>query len=222
MRLEIPIGAASLVVGLAAGYAFAKRSLEQSYQDMLGSDIADMRKHYQERDEESMVELLDMRRAYEVARKQAEDASAALASYKTIQSAAESEDPVLNLLHPNMQLDTPLPDPELKSKPRHGSYVDRNKSYVISVEDYMANEKEFPQLTITYYAGDDTLANDDDEIMDGATRMLWVGEHLNSFGAMSNDPNIVYIRNLPLKFDLEVIRSDGKYSVEVAGLGGDE
>jgi hypothetical protein len=248
MKFKYQSAVASLVVANAAGwfyvgYKTAKRSLEQSYQDMLDADIADMREHYKKMSEDDMVQIIGIRGQYEAANDRAIAASEALAAYQqgsseqievvqSIEIAKEDQRTALELqagagllaredfgfnpMHPDNQLDAP----ELEI-PRNRTYVDRSKPYIISVEDFMLNEKEFTQRTLTYYQGDDTLT-EDDEVIEDSVRLKLVGTHLSDFGQMSNDPNAVYIRNLPLKQDLEIVRGFGKYSVEVAGLGDHE
>lgn len=123
--------------------------------------------------------------------------------------------------------ESPAPYPKAPDKPRR-EFLDKSKPYVVSVDDFMQGFSlhpggpEFAQQTLTYYEGDDTLADDKDNVMNDQERLLTVGTHLSDFGLFSNDPNAVYIRNHKLNMDLEVVKNQGSYSEVVAGLGGNE
>lgn len=91
------------------------------------------------------------------------------------------------------------------------------RPYIIHEQEFMEADPEFEKLSITYYAGDDTLADDGDEEIPLVDET--VGEdNLQRFGHGSGDSRIVYIRNERLSTDFEVLKSDGKYAHEVLGL----
>jgi hypothetical protein len=89
--------------------------------------------------------------------------------------------------------------------------------YVVSRDEFMEHEDDsFNQVTLTFYAGDNVLADDQDEVIFDVDDL--VGEdNLNRFGHGSNDPNVVYIRNERLTLDIEVLQSHGEFAVEVLG-----
>ena len=89
--------------------------------------------------------------------------------------------------------------------------------YIISQEEFLTAEPEFQQTTITYYAGDGTLADERDQEIPFADPIVGE-ENLYHFGRGSGDDRIVYIRNERLSRDFEVLKSDGKYAHEVLGL----
>lgn len=90
----------------------------------------------------------------------------------------------------------------------------KTEPYVISHDEFMANDEDHAQVSITYYAGDDVLVDDRDEPMD--EKVVGI-DNLMKFGYGSDDPNIVYIHNPVTKVDYEVAYSPGKYAVEVLG-----
>lgn len=92
-----------------------------------------------------------------------------------------------------------------------------DKPYIIAVPEFMANDPEHEQVTVTYYEGDAVLADDRDAPIDGAEEV--VGSENLRFGHRSDDNNVVYVRNEKMKVDFEILRSTGKYSHEVLGLG---
>ena len=86
--------------------------------------------------------------------------------------------------------------------------------YVIHRDEYMADEMDFSQSTVTYYAGDDILCDSLDTPIYAYSSILGDLE----FGHGSDDANVVYIRNEKERREWEVLRSEGYYSVEVQGL----
>lgn len=89
--------------------------------------------------------------------------------------------------------------------------------YVISKDEFMENETEFPQTSITYFAGDDTLVDEEDQPMPEVEATVGQ-DNLARFGQGSGDTNIVYIRNPRTKIEFEVAYSEGKYAEEVLGF----
>lgn len=89
--------------------------------------------------------------------------------------------------------------------------------YVVSFEEYSENSENHEQVTLTYYSGDDTLADERDQPIDN-TGYTVGDDNLLRFGAGSHDPNVVYIRNERLSMDFEVLKSRGKYAKEVLGI----
>lgn len=88
-----------------------------------------------------------------------------------------------------------------------------NHIYVIHYDEFVHNESNYNQETLTYYAGDDILTDQlntpiyDYEKMIGPIR----------FGHGSNDPNVVFIRNDQVHMEWEILRDEGKYQVEILG-----
>lgn len=85
--------------------------------------------------------------------------------------------------------------------------------YVIHVDEFVADEMEYSQSTVTYYAGDDVLADENDAPIYGYEAMF--GEL--KFGHGSGDKSVVYIRNEPFAQEWEVLLHTGRYAVEVEG-----
>lgn len=85
--------------------------------------------------------------------------------------------------------------------------------YIIHVDEFGANELDYTQTTLTYYAGDDVMVDDHDA-------PLYDYQSLTGplkFGHGSKDPNIVYVRNMRNRAEYEVLFDEGLYSVEVLG-----
>jgi hypothetical protein len=91
--------------------------------------------------------------------------------------------------------------------------------YIVSKDEYFAEDQEYEQKTLTYYAGDGALTEQDDTLIDPPEVDEMVGENnLPHFGHLSEDPNVLYVRNDVLEIDYELLLNGGKYSEIVAGL----
>lgn len=87
--------------------------------------------------------------------------------------------------------------------------------YVIHHDEYMGNEMSYHQATVTYYAGDDILADEADTPMYNFREQM--GDAFQ-FGKGSGDPNVVYVRNERESAEFEVLLHLGRFEVEVLGL----
>jgi hypothetical protein len=92
---------------------------------------------------------------------------------------------------------------------------DPKKPYVIHVDE--RHEADHDEVTFTYYAGDDVLCDGGDRIISEVDEVIGI-ENLDRFGHGSDDPNVVYVRNMQLAADIEVIKSEGTYAEEVQGM----
>ena len=91
-----------------------------------------------------------------------------------------------------------------------------SEPYVISLEEFSEEKDNFDKTTLYYYELDDTLTEQNDEIITDVYSTI--GDNaLSSFGEESQDPDIVYVRNEKISTDFEVIRHDKSFSKEVLG-----
>lgn len=89
-----------------------------------------------------------------------------------------------------------------------------NKPYVIHKDEFFADEAGYTQSTISYYAGDDILCDEDDVPVYNHDEVIGPRQ----FGHGSGDPNVFYVRNDKRKAEYEVLLNSGSYSTEVLGL----
>lgn len=95
--------------------------------------------------------------------------------------------------------------------------VDHNDiPYIINADCFASDGLQNDKLTITYYAGDDTLVDDGEEIIVDRDMLIGSG-NLEHFGDQSMDPDVVYIRNEQLGVDYEIIRVYQDYKVVIGG-----
>ena len=90
------------------------------------------------------------------------------------------------------------------------------KPYVITVTEFTDNDLDYGQNAISYYTGDQVLADERDQPIPNIDYV--VGRHNLRFGDGSGDPNIVFVRNEELGVDFEICQSLGTYSEEVLGV----
>lgn len=88
-----------------------------------------------------------------------------------------------------------------------------DRPYVISIDEFVADEAGCEQSTVTYYQGDDIMADQFDVPLYGFNEMMG---HLK-FGHGSNAKDVVYIRNEKLGLEWEVILHTGRFDIEVLG-----
>lgn len=86
--------------------------------------------------------------------------------------------------------------------------------YILQMEEFYNDEKSYHQVSLTYYAIDDIMVDEDDAPV---YNYLTVTGELK-FGHGSGDPNVVYVRNDKNRAEYEITRLDALYSREVLGL----
>lgn len=105
---------------------------------------------------------------------------------------------------------------EPESDPMSGYKRLSGQPYIISQMEMFDSNLEWEKPTLSYYVDDDTLIDErETPIVDVE---YYIGSrHLDMFGVLSGDENIVYVRNPNMSVDFEVIREPGKYTVRVLG-----
>lgn len=84
--------------------------------------------------------------------------------------------------------------------------------YVISAADWYLNETDYDQVTLTYWADDAVLVDDDHRIIPDIDRVVGDTNIRNRFGFKSEDPDVVYVRNDKLKVDYEVTKDERSWA----------
>lgn len=95
--------------------------------------------------------------------------------------------------------------------------VNRKLPFIISAEDFYNTQTEWDKLSFTYYEDDDVLAGDDERAIDNVEYLIG-DDHLSLFGVMSDDPSIVFVRNVNISADIEITRNSGSYTEVVHGI----
>jgi hypothetical protein len=93
----------------------------------------------------------------------------------------------------------------------------KGSPYIISLEEFSDEAPNYDKSTIYYYADDNTLSDENEEIITDVISI--VGDQaLYSFGDRSEDPEIVYVRNEKLQIDYEIVCLNKSYSETVLGI----
>jgi hypothetical protein len=91
------------------------------------------------------------------------------------------------------------------------------KPYLIKPEEYSDENYHYDKLSYGYYVEDDVLVDDNEDVVTDITNTIG-DEALLSFGEISEDPDIVYVRNERLAVDIEIIRMQESYKEVVLGM----
>lgn len=124
-----------------------------------------------------------------------------------------------NLLTDNLFENPPEQDPELLGNEENVRNPDR--PYVIPVANWMTNDTDYDQITLTFWADDDVLANDDGSIINDVEGYVGI-TNLHRFGFLSEDPETVYVRNERIGVDYEITKDERNYSEVVRNIRQDD
>lgn len=216
--------AASLAVGSASGYLTARRLLDKAYAITLTEEIRQTKAFYENMakpDPDALAEML--LESDELPQKHPYDTTSDEVPPEVLErivgKMAEAEAEVAAEAEPmsdtpHNAFENPAPewvqaDEELERK--------NGVPYIISHAEFYENQWEFTEGQLTYYEGDDTLADSRDEPI--IEQYAAVGEiSLDKFGFGSKDPNIVYVCNEKMEMVFEISRSSKSFSEDVLGF----
>ena len=225
MRKDILITAGSSIVsmaiGAAVGYQIAKRRISSDYEATISREIEVARKLATARfgDFVDDSEKVWDENVAELEKTLFTNAVKATRDY----SGEDPDDPPFESSTPRLR----GPDGKFVKNPAEQAKADLDEAkrtvdqpIVISAMEFLYNELDYMQSSITYFVGDDVLSDERDEVIPEVDRIVG-DDNLLRFGERSNDENIVYIRNNNLRHEFEVTKSTGKYGTEVLGLDDD-
>lgn len=231
-RLVVAGGAmlVSAIGGGVAGYLVAAKKLEAKYAAISEREIEEAKAYYvrfynkeystPEEAVEALIpkeeksESLVAREAIEALRDYRGESETALEERQSPEASAPQTVIVNNIFRNPPAVDEDDEDgwdyeAELRNRTEEAPYI-------ITDEEYFSNEKDYDQIALTYYEGDDVVADGSDIPMDDVSGIL--GDHNLRFGYGSKDHNMVYIRNDQKEAEYEIVRSGGKFAEEVMGL----
>ncbi len=214
---------AGLTAGALGGYFFARRKFEL----LATQEIAEARSFYNASTKEYATpadavaalipEVEDVKKAAEALRRYQGDIREL--NLPEIDEALEEEEAgivIRDVLVRDVSIDMEKnvfdqPGPKVVGKETR----EKGRPYLIEEEDFMQNEREWNQTTLTFYRGDQILVDVRDQPVDSPNQA--VGDsNLETFER--DDVTIIYVRNENLEMDFEIVVSHGKYSEEVAGF----
>lgn len=220
------VAAVGITLGAFGGYHFAKKRMTAHYDHILQQEIDHAKKFYAQlhkADEPTVADAVKNRITPEE-REEVVQAALALREYQGEEGVeievkgTDVEETEVVVKEENIFLKKDDFDYQeaLEERLENGG----EHPYVISHVEFMENDPEHEQESVTYFEGDDIVCDEKDESLEPA---YTVGEdNLTKFGYGSNDNNVVYVRNEKLGIDYEILRSRGKYTREVLGVIDDE
>lgn len=105
-------------------------------------------------------------------------------------------------------------------KSKNNSKPKQDNIRIISIDEFDSN-KVVAREPISYYEGDTTFCNANEEIIPNPEDFFGPNIHLH-FGEESDDPDIVYVKNENNGVSYEITRFHGKYHVIVLGMPDEE
>lgn len=215
MKKHLPLIAtavASAAIGGVIGYKYAERQLVRAFEERLDQETLAMRRLYGaiKKEQVATEEALDEIEAE--LNSTPPEVQVLLDEY-----AGEKKDPVAYHKIKTSDVKVANKEKELFVRPVFQQDENRGPIHVISLQEYEENEPSYQQETLTWYAGDETLTDVREDIIEDYTNII--GEHaLSRFGDVSEDENVVHVRNNVLMVDYEILRSPGTYQQDVLGM----
>lgn len=208
------IGAAFLsgvAVGVFAGTKLMEKKLVTEFEVRLEKETADVRAFYggiQKQKYPTPADAVDDLVVPEVAK--------SMAQYQGRGGTPVAYDKIVQSTSPKTE------EVEMEEEPRTVQRnvfdkEDRGEVYVISQEEYMENETDYIQSTLTYYRADNILADDREERIEDFETMIGPDAVAN-FGQNSSDPNVVHVRNERIQLEFEICLAEGSYGEVVLGM----
>ena len=222
MLKEVLIGAA----GFGVGYLVVRTQLEKKYARLLDEEIRRTKEFYGQHNEEyTGPEDPEFMEA-------AIDAAEAMTSYVqgevTVNPAVLAQEMTRTMKRYDKE-GAPTVDEQVSDIESNVAAApldpDARPPYMITFAEFDANETDAEQISLSFFAGDGIVIDEDDNVVSTERVEQIVGtDNLNRFGTNTDDPdmepNVIYIRCERFNMDFEVTRSPGKHSVEVLGQTG--
>lgn len=213
----------SFLGGAAIGALICFAILKEKYEELANEEIENIKDYYQkemEKIDDAYEEELDNlintmnRDMYEHDKR---EGTKTYVDYVKKYSPDEIvKDKYYGMPYPDVIDEDYHEDDELPEDPPEND-LQYEKPFVISREEFDEGYPHFDKITITYYAEDDVLADEQDEIIPDIEAVVGY-DSLSRFGDMSDDDCVVYVRNGRLGADYEIILTQESYSESVLGI----
>lgn len=207
-------GVVGLAIGAVAAAHIVRGRLASKYNQMAQDEIDEMRTHYAQK---------------ELAREQKPELDKVVEELGYIPSETEKPNQPHVALVPKEEGTTEVVEETrnvfetvVEDAPPEWDYETEKRTrgdvpFIIHKDEFTENEHSFDQVTYTYYEEDDVLADVRDSIVSDVDGVVGL-ENLQKFGHGSGDPSIVYIRNVKLELDCEIVRNPGNFGEQVHGF----
>ena len=204
---------AGLSVGGAAGYFATKKYLEVKYEQDLQMQIQDVKDHYK------LIRKEGEYAAPETVPVDYENVLEGLEYIEHSEEGPEAED--VNPVFVDEEEDVETDETGFTSVYQEEYERDRSQPYIITVKEFMEDRDEYDKTTITYFEDDDVLCDEREEVIPNVEYTVG-NDALTKFGELSEDKNIVYVRNERTSTDFEIVRDRRSYAEVVLGYKEDK
>lgn len=108
----------------------------------------------------------------------------------------------------------------MSADPEYKKYVENRtfeNPYPIHINEFMDDSPEREQVSLTYFEGDDTLTDEQDQVVPNPEALLGY-EFRGQFGKFSGHADVLYIRNEPKSVDFEIHHNEAGYFDVTTGV----
>lgn len=236
-------GAIGFTAGLAVGAVTTYLTVKKTFENRANRDIAEVKEYYAR-----LIAVEESKREYEAVFESAQNADAPIVVDDEQPFSAEEKQELIiegqNIVENQgywahiAEVSQGLTPPEFPPGNAFEQYADgpepdeavvefkvyeriEGEPYVISRLEFEDNEGDYDQISLVYYDGDDTLADEQDKAINDIERVIG-SRNLEYFGHGSDDDRVVYIRNERVGTDYEILKNDGEFTVVVLGLSDED
>jgi hypothetical protein len=214
--------AAGLAVGTGVTFIITKSKLEKKYKALADEEIASVKAKYEKIREEVLVDYMkqDVKDTEKLFVSDVTEADMFPDTYPTVADAKELFDkPEILTEKEAVQYNNIVNNYVPKESPLL-TRRSRETPYLITAEEFMDDDiHEDEKVVLTFYSECETIADDDDEIMEpGKVAELLGNENLKHFGENPDDPDVIHIRNEAKGIDYELVRNPLSYAEVVLGV----
>ena len=225
--------AISFLAGVAVGVKVTKKKLEAKYEELTEQEISEARRFYSalhkagkfetpEAAAETLMttEVVDSFESYQGHHPSTPLFGATVEAVRhpaLIPVIGDGSETAAELIAEGKAIDEQFGETDFDDYEAEVKNRDTEKPYILGYEEFIEAEFGWEQTTVTYFEGDDVLADDRDVIIDDVDMTVGLN-NLQRFGHGSRDNNVLYIRNERLELELEVVRSTGKYAEVILGF----
>ena len=197
-------------VGFIVGYKIAEKRLSDQFEERLEKETKGMREFYTATKkpyatpQEAAAELI-----VESDQPTEEDVKAVKTAYHKIVTQEKYQ--------PEMDPVVDFGEQVVASNVFSKNERDPEIPYIITQEEFMQNDQDWQQITLTYYAGDNVLTDHREDVIEEIEKTIGPDAIL-SFGINSSDPHTVHVCNEKLGILFEIVQHESSYTKEVLGV----
>lgn len=206
-------------IGVGVGYIVAEKHLAAKFDDRLARETEEMREFYTIHRKKYPTPEAAVADLIPEPALTSDGVVERVAYHKIVKQYNSDEDPEEELAVEAEIVEGPDGTLMISEVMHHNIFNDKgdpSKPYIISEDEYVENEPEYEQSSLTYYEKDQVLTDHREDFIENSEMAVGTAFAVN-FGHGSNDDNTVHVRNETLRMDFEIVKSEGSYRVDVLG-----